>query len=90
VTAYQQEHDDLFDAIRNDKSYNEAENGAYSTLTAIMGRLGYYSERSWNGKDALYSEIDLHPDRYAWDALPKVCPGQMEWYPPPSPARRLP
>src|ERR1051325_1879773 len=28
---YQQEHDDLFTAIRNDKSYSEAESGAIST-----------------------------------------------------------
>ena len=27
--AYQVEHDALFDAIRNDKPYNEAEYGAY-------------------------------------------------------------
>ena len=29
---YQQEHDDFCDAIRNNKPYNEAEYGAYSTL----------------------------------------------------------
>src|SRR5207244_2792390 len=27
IDPYQQEHDDLFEAIRNDKPYNEAENG---------------------------------------------------------------
>src|SRR6266481_4329743 len=40
---YQQEHDDLFDAIRNDKPYNEAEYGAHSTMTAIFGRMATYS-----------------------------------------------
>ena len=36
---YQVEHDDLFAAIRNNTPYSEGENGAYSTLTAIMGRM---------------------------------------------------
>src|SRR5436190_8477115 len=40
---YQQEHDDLFDAIRNDKPYNEAERGATSSMTAIFGRMATYS-----------------------------------------------
>jgi predicted dehydrogenase len=78
---YQQEHDDLFDAIRNDKPFNEAENGAYSSLTAIMGRLATYSGKIVEWKDALNSEIDLHPDHYAWDATPKVLPGPDGWYP---------
>jgi predicted dehydrogenase len=79
--AYQQEHDDLFDAIRNNKPYNEAENGAYSSLTAIMGRMATYSGKIVEWKAALNSEIDLHPDRYAWDATPKVVPGADGWYP---------
>jgi predicted dehydrogenase len=79
--AYQQEHDDLFDAIRNNKSYNEAENGAYSTMTAIIGRLATYSGKIVDWKEALNSEINLHPDRYSWDALPKVLPGPDGWYP---------
>ena len=41
--AYQAEHDALFDAIRNDKPYNEAEYGATSTMTAILGRMATYS-----------------------------------------------
>src|SRR5437588_3034734 len=40
---YQQEHDDLLDAIRNDKPYNEAEYGAHSPMTALFGRMATYS-----------------------------------------------
>ena len=36
---YQYEHDLLFDAIRNDKPYNETERCAKSCFTAIMGRM---------------------------------------------------
>ncbi|RYD75169.1 MAG: Gfo/Idh/MocA family oxidoreductase, partial [Verrucomicrobiaceae bacterium] len=40
---YQQEHDDLFAAIRDNKEYNEAFSGAESTMTAILGRMAAYS-----------------------------------------------
>ena len=42
-TPTSREHDDLFDAIRNDKPYNEAFYGAHSTLTSVMGRMATYS-----------------------------------------------
>src|SRR5262249_39678973 len=72
--AYQKEHDDLFDAIRNDKPYNEAENGANSTMTAILGRMCTYSGQMIEWKDAISSNLSLSPDTLAWDASPKVLP----------------
>ena len=81
IDAYQVEHDDLFDAIRNNKPFNEAENGAYSSLTAIMGRMATYSGKIVEWKDALESDIDLMPESFAWDATPKVLPGPDGWYP---------
>jgi len=39
MDPYQVEHDDLFHALRNDLPYNEAENGARATMTAILGRM---------------------------------------------------
>lgn len=71
---YQQEHDDLFDAIRNNKPFNEAENGAKSTLTAVMGRMATYSGKVVEWDKALNSSIDLSPKQYAWDALPQSLP----------------
>ena len=41
---YQQEHDDLFAAIRDDKPYNEAEYGATSSMTSILGRMSTSEE----------------------------------------------
>ncbi|MCW5557676.1 MAG: Gfo/Idh/MocA family oxidoreductase [Verrucomicrobiae bacterium] len=80
VDPYQQEHDDLFAAIRNNTSYNEAFNGAKSTLTAILGRFATYSgvEISW--EQALNSELNLFPDRLAWDAQPKSQPDAEGFY----------
>ena len=69
---YQVEHDDLFAAIRKGTEYNEGDNGAYSSMTAILGRLCTYSgkEISWN--DAINSNLSLAPKSYKWDAEPPV------------------
>ncbi len=77
---YQQEHDDLFVAIRNDKPYNEAEYGAKSTMTSILGRMATYSgkEVEWNA--AINSKINLFPDSLAWDAKPKSLPDENGMY----------
>jgi myo-inositol 2-dehydrogenase/D-chiro-inositol 1-dehydrogenase len=99
-SPYQIEHDDLFDAIRNNKAYNEAENGAHSTMTAIMGRMATYSgqEIFWDraaaqkaGKNdaptALDSNLALVPERYAWDAKPPTVPDANGRYPIPMPGK---
>jgi len=75
------EHDDLLDAIRNDKPYNEAEYGAHSTMTAIFGRMATYSGKIITWDEAINSEINYFPDELAWDAEPKVKPGSDGWYP---------
>lgn len=65
---YQVEHDDLFASIRAGKPFNEAEAGAMSTMTAILGRMATYSGKVISFEDALKSEISLAPKQYAWDA----------------------
>jgi len=65
---YQTEHDDLFAAIRENETYNEADNGAFSTLTAIMGRMATYSGKIIKWDDALNSELSIMPSEFAWDA----------------------
>ena len=78
---YQTEHDDLFAAIRNNTPYNEGEYGANSTLTAIMGRMAVYGGKPVKWEDALNSQIDLMPENYSWDAMPKVLPNADGEYP---------
>jgi len=78
---YQQEHDDLFDAIRNNKPYNEAVRGAYSTMTSIMGRMATYSGTVVEWKDALNSEISIMPKEYDWNAQPPTLPDANGFYP---------
>lgn len=82
---YQVEHVDLFDAIRNNKPFNEAHNGAMSTMTSILGRMCTYSGREISMEDALKSEVNYFPDKLAWDALPKSLPGPDGMYEVPMP-----
>lgn len=78
---YQVEHDVLFDAIRNDRPHNEAECGAITTMTAIMGRMATYSGKMVKWDDAIKCNISLAPNRYAWDGTPSVVPGKDGLYP---------
>jgi myo-inositol 2-dehydrogenase / D-chiro-inositol 1-dehydrogenase len=82
---YQQEHDDLFDAIRNDKPYNEAVRGAHSTMTSILGRMATYSGVLVKWDEAINSEISIMPKEYRWDAMPPTLPDERGFYPIPMP-----
>jgi len=79
--GWQLEHYPLQAAIRGDKEHNEAERGAFSTLTAIIGRMATYSGKVIEWEEALNSKLDLMPERFAWDAMPKVLPGPDGLYP---------
>jgi myo-inositol 2-dehydrogenase/D-chiro-inositol 1-dehydrogenase len=74
VSPYQIEHNVLFDAILNDKPHNEAENGALSTMTAILGRLATYSGQSIDWDAALQSDRKLTTDAETWDSPAPVTP----------------
>ncbi len=86
---YQQEHHVLFDAIRNDKPFNEAENGALSTLTAILGRMCTYSNEVLTAEQALASNLDLAPDNLTWESTPPVLPDENGKYPIPEPGKTI-
>ena len=85
VNPYQQEHDDLFASIRSGNPINEAEYGATSTMTSILGRMATYSGKMITWDEAIASEIDLSPAEYAWDATPPVVPDSSGAYPVPAP-----
>ena len=80
--AYQQEHKELFAAIaKNEYNFDDAQYGAYSTLTGIIGRIACYTGKTIKWDDAITSTVDLSPDEYAWDALPKIVPNENGEYP---------
>jgi hypothetical protein len=80
---YQTEHDLLFDAIRNDKPYNEAERCAKSCLTAIMGRMAIESGQMITFEEALNSNLELAPglETMTSDGPPPVVPDADGHYP---------
>ena len=74
IDPFQQEHDDLFAAIRRGEPFNETEYGAMSTMTAILGRMATYSGKRLSFEEAMASEIRIAPEKYAWDADPPSLP----------------
>jgi predicted dehydrogenase len=86
---YQQEHDDLFHAIRNNEEYNEAEYGAKSSMTSILGRMATYSGKEVEWDKAIASEISIMPDSFEWDAPTKSVPGPDGLYPHPIPGQSI-
>jgi predicted dehydrogenase len=83
---YQQEHVELFAAIaKGEFKFADAENGAKSTMTSILGRMATYSGQIVTWDKALNSGLDIHPKVYAWDATPPVVPNADGYYPIPVP-----
>lgn len=79
---YQTEHDELFAAIgAGQYKFADAERGAKSTMTSLLGRYATYSGHLVKWDEALNSNISLMPDTFAWDAKPKVLPDENGFYP---------
>jgi predicted dehydrogenase len=79
---YQTEHDELFAAIaKGEYKYADTENGARSTMTAILGRMATYSGQIVEWDKAINSGLDLHPKVYDWNALPPIIPNTDGFYP---------
>jgi len=72
---YQNEHDELFAAIRSGKPINNGEWMAKSTLMAIMGRMATYTGQKITWDMAMNSKEDLTPPSYEFGpplAVPPV------------------
>lgn len=78
--GHQVEHDDLFAALSAGKPYNEADWATDSTMTAILGRMATYSGKVAAWDEAVRSQLDLAPKRYAWDAEAPVQPDANGYY----------
>lgn len=80
---YQIEHDLLFDAIRNDKPYNESERCAKAAMVAIMGRMAAHSGQLVTFEQAMASNLELAPglDQWTMGSNPPVMPDAQGRYP---------
>jgi len=81
-SIYQIEHDRLFASIRNAKAENDGEYMSKSTLLAILGRMATYTGGIVTWEQAMNSQEDLTPEKYAWGDAPEVViavPGVTEF-----------
>jgi hypothetical protein len=76
----------LFAAIAaGEYKFADAENGAKSTMTAILGRMATYTGQVVEWDKVLNSGLDLHPKVYDFNAPPPVLPNADGYYPVPIP-----
>lgn len=85
--GHQEEHHNLFAALRRGERPNEGEYGAKSTMTSILGRLCTYSGQKIRWEDAINSEISLaNVDEFqTFDQDAPVVPDESGQYPIPVP-----
>ncbi|WP_316822497.1 Gfo/Idh/MocA family oxidoreductase [Pedobacter gandavensis] len=88
ANPYQTEHDELFAAIaKGDYKFADAERGAKSCFTAIIGRYATYSGQTIKWDEALQANNSLMPDELSWTANPKLMPDANGLYPIPTPGK---
>ncbi len=82
LNGHQQEQHDLIESLMAGKIYNEGEYGAYSTLTAILGREACYSGKVVKWDELLAKGRDLCPgiDEYTLDTPPPTLPDEQGYY----------
>ena len=87
--AYQYEHELLFEAIRQNKPYNETQRSAYATLAGVLGRMAAESGQEITWEQALASDLVLAPgvENFTMDSTPPVVPDAQGRYPAAMPGR---
>jgi predicted dehydrogenase len=74
---YQEEHNELFAAIRKGEPINDGVWMAHSTLVGIMGRMAAYTGQEITWEQALNSQESLVPATPDWNAPAPVHPVAM-------------
>ena len=69
-SPYDQEHIHLVESIRQGKKINQAEDLAYSTLIAILGREAAYTGKALSWDEIYSSSLRYGPDKYELGPLP--------------------
>ena len=84
---YQLEWDDLIDAIRQDKPYNEAPRGAIASLVTSMGRMAAHTGKTITYEEMAECEHEFAPgvDKFTADSPAPLQPDADGKYPVPQP-----
>ena len=86
-SPYQMEWEDLVEAIRQDKPYNEAKRGAEASLATSMGRMAAHTGRVVTWEEMLNGQHEFAPglDKLAFEGPAPILPGADGKYPVPQP-----
>lgn len=89
VTPWQAQWNDLLDAIRQNKPFNQARRAAQANLAAIMGRAAVNMGRTVTWEEVQASTFDFFPGRDALSGKPEppVVADAEGFYPAPVPGR---
>jgi len=84
---YQNEWNDLMDAIRNDKPYNETESGVKTSLVTSLGRMAAHTGQETTYDQILNSDHEMAPglDKFTMDSPAPLQPDANGRYPVPQP-----
>jgi predicted dehydrogenase len=87
---YQIEWDDLIEAIRKDKPYNEVERGAKASLVTSMGRMAAHTGQQITFQDMLNCEHEFAPqvDKLTMTSPSPLPAGPDGKYPVPAPGQK--
>ena len=85
--SHQNEWDDLIDAIRGNKPFNEAKNGINASLVTSMGRMAAHVGRTVTFDEMLNSDHEYAPniDKLTLDGPAPLVPDAKGLYPVPQP-----
>ncbi len=84
---YQNEWNDLIDAIRDDKPYNEVKRGVEASLVSNMGRMAAHTSREITFNEMLQCEHEMAPDvdKFTMDSSAPLIADANGRYPVPQP-----
>jgi len=83
---YQVEHDELHDAIRNDKPLNNVPYATAASFAAVLGRMATYSGKLWKYDEAIKLPYRTMPENLSFQTPAPVQPDKDGNYPLPMPA----
>jgi len=87
LNPYQEEHNQLFAHIRENREINMAEDAAMSCMVGILGRMSAHSGRSLPMSRAIKAEDQILPDTADWNAPIGIMPDENGFYADPVPGQ---
>ncbi len=87
TNPYQNEWNDLIDAIKGDRPYSEVKSGVYASMAGNLGRFAAHTGKEVSFKDLLNSDLEYAPgiDQWTMDSAAPVKADQYGFYPVPKP-----